>query len=65
MSYSGLYDRLEEVRDELGGEIHDLEQIAEVKPKDEDLAARIEWLKQTRWNIVQALDALNGAIGVS
>ena len=65
MSYSGLYDRLEEVRDELGGEIHDLKDIAEVKPKDTDLAARIEWLEETRSYVKQAMDALNGAIGVS
>ena len=56
---------IREYFDRMIEEDYDLEEIAEVKPKDEDLAARIEWLKQTRWNIVQALDALNGAIGVS
>ena len=65
MSYSGLYDRLDDVGYELTGEILDLEQIAEAKPKDTDLAARIEWLKEARFYVVQALDALNGAIGVS
>jgi hypothetical protein len=65
MSYSGLYDRLDEVRDELGGEIKDLKDIAEVKPKDEDLAARIDWLEEARYHVTQAIDAINGAIGVS
>lgn len=59
MSYSGLYDRLEEVRDELGGEIHDLKDIAEIKPKDEDLAARIDWLEEAHYNVKKAMEALN------
>lgn len=65
MSYLGIYDRLDEVRDELGGEIKDLKDIAEVKPTDEDLAARIDWLEEARYHVTQALDAINGAIGVS
>lgn len=65
MSYGWLYEQLDEALDYVAGEIHDLKEIAEVKPKDADLAARIEWLEEARGYVAQALDAVNGAIGVS
>lgn len=65
MSYDAMYDTLDDLRYELRGEIHDLREIFNEKPHDEELAERIEWLEDACYHVSEAIDAMNGAIRVS
>lgn len=63
--YEDWLDRLDDMRAEINSEISDLNEIYEAKRHNEDLAARIDWLDEAKDKIREAMDALNGAIGVS
>lgn len=65
MSYSDWYDRLTEFRAEVSGELHELKDIQEAKPHDENLAERISWIEEMLYHNDMMIDALNGVIGVS
>ena len=63
--YSDWFDQLDEVRREIVGEISELEEIEEVKPNDESVTTRLEWLREARDHIRSALDDMNGVISAS